>query len=145
MAKGTVNKVILVGRLGSDPEVRYTPGGSPVANFSIATDHGKKDKDGNWQTETTWHRIVLWNRQAEIAKEYVKKGHRIYVEGRIQTRTWEDQNGQKHYVTEIVGSDIQLLESAGQRMETPAASTQEPPANLPTPGDLDTPPDDVPF
>ncbi len=144
MAKGTVNKAILIGRLGSDPEVRYTPGGAAVANFNIATDRSWKDKDGNWQNETSWHKIVLWNRSAEVAKEYAKKGNRVYVEGRIQTRSWEDQNGQKHYVTEVVGHDFQLLDGGqGQQMGAPAP--QAPPADLPTPGDIDSAPDDVPF
>jgi single-strand DNA-binding protein len=143
MSKGTVNKAILVGRLGSDPDIRYTPGGSAVANFNIATDRAWKDKDGNWQNETTWHRIVVWTRLAEFAKEYVKKGNRVYVEGRIQTREWEDQNGQKRYITEVVANDLQLLEPFGQREESSAAET--PAANMPPPEDVDNMPDDVPF
>ena len=143
MSKGTVNKVILVGRLGSDPDIRYTPGGAAVANFNIATDRAWKDKDGNWQNETTWHRIVLWSRQAEFAKEYVKKGNRVYVEGRLQNREWEDQNGQKRHVTEVVAFDIQLLESAAQRGESPPplGSPPEDSSSSEDPGA----PDDVPF
>jgi single-strand DNA-binding protein len=144
MGKGTVNKVILIGRLGSDPDIRYTPGGSAVANFNIATDRAFKDKDGNWQNETSWHRIVAWTRQAEFAKEYVKKGNRVYVEGRLQTREWEDQNGQKRYTTEVVVYDLQLLESLGQRADTMDNASAGSP-EMPPPEDIDSTPDDVPF
>lgn len=143
MARGSINKAIIIGRLGSDPEVRYTPGGAAVANFSVATDRGWKDKDSNWQNETTWHRIVVWNRTADFVKEYVKKGNRVYVEGRIQNRSWEDQNGQKHYVTEIVAFDVQLLESAPQSMDAGAADM--PPSQEEIPPDEDQTQDDVPF
>lgn len=145
MSKGTVNKAILIGRLGSDPEVRYTPGGSAVANFNIATDRAYKDKDGNWQNETTWHRIVLWTRLAEVAKEYAKKGHRVYVEGRIQNREWQDQNGQKRYTTEVVAESFQLLESASQRGESASGEAPSASSGMPAPDDADVPQDDVPF
>jgi single-strand DNA-binding protein len=144
MSKGTVNKVILIGRLGSDPDIRYTPGGTTVANFNIATDRAFKDKDGNWQNETTWHRVVAWTFLAERVKEYVKKGNRVYVEGRLQTREWEDQNGQKRYTTEVVANDLQLLESLGQRAET-TGDESAPAPEMPAPGDIDSTPDDVPF
>lgn len=145
MAKGTINKAILIGRLGADPEIRYTPAGSTVANFNIATNRVWKDKDGNSQEETTWHRIVAWNRLAEVIKEYVKKGHRIYVEGRIQTRTWEDKNGQTRYMTEIVADQIQMLESAaGAKGETVENAPDTP--DIPPPDDFEpTPDDNVPF
>jgi len=142
MSKGTVNKVILIGRLGQDPEVRYAPSGAAVANFSIATNRGWKNKDGENQEETTWHRIVAWSRLAEFVKEYVKKGNRIYVEGRLQNRSWEDQNGQKRYMTEVVAANIQLLESAGSRGDFSTPPAEE---NLTPPSDLDTPDEDVPF
>lgn len=113
MARG-VNKVILIGNLGSDPEVRYTPDGVPVANFSLATNESWNDKDGQRQERTEWHRLVLWRRQAEVAQQYLKKGSKIYVEGRLQTRSWDDQSGQKRYATEIVVNDMQMLDSRGE-------------------------------
>ena len=107
MARG-LNKVMLIGHLGRDPELKYTPGGAAVATFSLATTEGYKDKDGNWQERPEWHRIVVWNKQAEIAGEYLKKGQQIFIEGRLQTRTWE-KDGQKHYTTEIVVQNFQML------------------------------------
>lgn len=114
MAK-SVNKVILVGHLGKDPEVKYTPSGTAVASFSIATSERFKDKDGNWQDRTEWHNIVLWQRLAEIAGEYLKKGRLVYIEGRLQTRSWDDKNtGEKKYRTEIVGNELVLLGGGGR-------------------------------
>ncbi|MEJ2283120.1 MAG: single-stranded DNA-binding protein [Desulfobacterales bacterium] len=107
-----VNKVILIGRLGSDPEVRYTPSGVAVANFSVATSEEWKDKDsGEKKERTEWHRIVAWRRLGEICGEYLSKGRQVYVEGRLQTRSWDDRDGNKKYMTEIVASDIQFLGS----------------------------------
>jgi single-strand DNA-binding protein len=109
MARG-VNKVILVGNLGKDPEIRYTPSGSAVANVTIATSDQWKDKQtGEQQERTEWHRVVFFNRLAEVVGEYVKKGQQIYVEGRIQTRKWQDQSGQDRWTTEIVGNEMQML------------------------------------
>ena len=116
MARG-VNKVILIGNLGSDPEVKYTPDGVPVANFSLATSESWNDRNtGEHQERTEWHRLVLWRKLAEIAGQYLKKGARIYVEGKLQTRSWEDQSGQKRYMTEVVVNDMQshLLDSRGE-------------------------------
>jgi single-strand DNA-binding protein len=113
MARG-VNKVILIGNLGSDPEVKYTPNGAPVANFSLATSESWNDKDGQRQERTEWHRLVLWRKLAEIAGQYLKKGARIYVEGKLQTRSWDDQSGQKRYMTEVVVNDMQMLDSRGE-------------------------------
>ena len=111
----SVNKVILVGNLGKDPEIKYTPQGTPVAKFSLATNERYKDKDGNWQDRTEWHNIVLWQRLAEIAGEYLKKGSKVYIEGRIKTDSWDDkQSGQKKYMTNIVGIDIVLLSGRGE-------------------------------
>ena len=111
----SVNKVILVGNLGKDPEVKYTPQGTPIAKFSLATNERFKDKDGNWQDRTEWHNIVLWQRLAEIAGEYLKKGHKVYIEGRIRTDSWDDkQTGQKKYMTQIVGNDLVLLGGRGE-------------------------------
>jgi len=109
MAK-SVNKVILIGNLGKDPEIKYTPSGVPVAKFSLATNERYKDKSGEWQDRTEWHNIVAWQRLAEIVGEYVKKGSKIYIEGRLQTSSWEDkQSGEKKYRTEIIASDLVLL------------------------------------
>lgn len=114
MAK-SVNKVILVGNLGKDPEVKYTPSGVPVAKFSLATNERYKDKGGEWQDRTEWHNIVAWQRLAEIIGEYVKKGSKIYIEGRLQTSSWEDkQSGEKKYRTEVVASDLVLLSGRGE-------------------------------
>lgn len=108
-----VNKVILIGNLGRDPEVRSTPSGQTVANFTLATNRRWNDRQGNRQEETEWHRIVVWGRQAEVAGQYLRKGRQIYVEGRIQTSSWEDrQSGEKRYRTEIICENFQML---GQR------------------------------
>ena len=110
MASRGINKVILVGNLGNDPEVRYMPNGNAVANISIATSDSWKDKtSGEQQEKTEWHRVVFFNRLAEIVEQYVKKGSKIYVEGRLQTRSWE-QEGVKRYSTEIVASEMQMLD-----------------------------------
>jgi len=114
MAK-SLNKVMLIGKLGKDPEVKYTPSGTPVAKLTVATNERFKDKDGQWADRTEWHNVVLWQRLAEIAGEYLKKGGKVYVEGRLQTRSWEDkQTNQKRYMTEIVASDLVLLGGRGE-------------------------------
>jgi single-strand DNA-binding protein len=105
----SVNKVILVGRLGRDPETRYTGGGQAVANFSIATDETYKDKNGERQKRTEWHKIVVWGKQAEIAQQYLKKGSLIFIEGRIQSREWQDKEGQKRTSFEIVATNFRML------------------------------------
>ena len=110
---GSVNKVILVGNLGRDAELKFTPGGFPISSFSLATTDRRKDKDGNWQEKTEWHRIKLLGKQAESLQDYLKKGKQIYVEGRLETRSWDDKDGQKKYMTEIIADRIQLLGSAG--------------------------------
>jgi single-strand DNA-binding protein len=114
MAK-SVNKVILVGNLGKDPEVKYTPSGTPVAKFSVATNESYKDKGGQWQERTEWHNIVAWQRLAEIVGEYVKKGSKVYIEGRLQTSSWDDkETGQKKYKTEIIANELVLLSGRGE-------------------------------
>jgi single-strand DNA-binding protein len=114
MAK-SINKVILIGNLGKDPEVKYTPSGLPVAKFTLATNEKYKDKDGQFQERTEWHNIVAWQRLAEIVGEYVKKGSKLYIEGRIHTNSWEDkQSGEKKYRTEIVATDLVLLSGRGE-------------------------------
>src|ERR1700752_4086651 len=113
MAK-SVNKVILIGNLGKDPEVKYTPQGTAVAKITLATNESYKDKAGQWQERTEWHNVVLWQRMAEIAGEYLKKGSKVYIEGRLQTRSWDDkQTNQKRYMTEVVASDLILLGGRG--------------------------------
>jgi single-strand DNA-binding protein len=115
----SVNKVILVGRLGRDPETRYTAGGQAVANFTLATDETYKDRAGERQKRTEWHRIVVWAKLAEITQQYLKKGMLVYIEGRIQTRQWEDKrDGQKRTTTEIVANTMKMLTS---RAESAAA------------------------
>ncbi|MBI2502771.1 MAG: single-stranded DNA-binding protein [Candidatus Latescibacteria bacterium] len=114
MSRGGVNKVILIGNIGADPEVKYTASGVPVANFSLATSESWTDKSsGQRQERTEWHRLVLWRKLAEIAGQYLKKGSKIYVEGRLQTRSWDDQSGQKRYMTEVVVDDMQMLDGRG--------------------------------
>src|SRR6516164_3279372 len=126
MAK-SVNKVILVGNLGKDPEVKYTPSGVPVAKFSLATNERYKDKAGEWQDRTEWHNIVAWQRLAEIVGEYVKKGSKIYIEGRLQTSSWEDkQSGEKKYRTEIVVNDLVLLGGRGEGGDFEGRASVEP-------------------
>jgi single-strand DNA-binding protein len=115
----SVNKVILVGRLGRDPETRYTGGGQAVANFSLATDESYKDRNGERQKRTEWHKIVVWGKQAEIAQQYLKKGSLIFVEGRIQSREWQDKEGQKRTSFEIVANNFRML---GGRAEGAAAA-----------------------
>ena len=123
MAKGTVNKVILIGRLGKDPEMKYTPSGTAVANFTMATNESIRDKEGNYTEQTEWHRVVAFGRTAEVAGEYMTKGKLVYIEGRLQTRSWDDQNGQKKYMTEIICNNLQLL---GGRGETDTKSADSP-------------------
>jgi single-strand DNA-binding protein len=106
-----LNKVLLIGNLGRDPEMRSLPSGQPVANFSLATTRKWKDRDGNKQEQTEWHNIVVFGKQAEIAGQYLNKGKQVYIEGRIQTRNWE-KDGQKHYRTEIICDNFQMLGSA---------------------------------
>jgi len=109
-----VNKVILVGRLGRDPETRYTSSGQAVCNFTMATDETYKDRAGERQKRTEWHRIVVWSKQAAIAQQYLRKGSLIYLEGRIQTRQWDDKEGQKRSTTEIVANNFRMLGGRGE-------------------------------
>ncbi len=110
MARYSVNKVILVGNLGREPELRYTPSGQPVANFSLATSRGRTDPNGNWTDETEWHRIVAWERLAETASQYLHKGSKVYVEGRIQSRKYTDNQGVERTSFDIVANDLTLLD-----------------------------------
>lgn len=119
-----VNKVILVGRLGADPEVRYTPGGAAVANFRMATSE-KWTKDGERQERTEWHKIVAFGKLGEICGEYLAKGKQVYIEGRIQTRSWEDKDGNKRWTTEIVANNMQMLGSPGEGVNAPVPQSNE--------------------
>jgi single-strand DNA-binding protein len=115
MAGKSVNKVTLLGNLGKDPEVKFTPQGTAVAKLALATNERYKDKEGQWQDRTEWHNVVLWQRLAEIAGEYLKKGSKVYIEGKLQTRSWEDkQTNQKKYMTEVVANDLVLLGGRGE-------------------------------
>jgi single-strand DNA-binding protein len=139
----SVNKAILIGNLGRDPEMRHTPSGKPVTTFSIATTEKWRDQNGEMQESTEWHNIVLWGRQAEIAKEYLSKGRPVYIEGRIQTRSYEDKNGVKKYITEIVGRHMQFL---GARGESASDYTPPPPpSEEAAPFDNTVEDDDLPF
>lgn len=146
----SVNKVILIGNLGKDPEVRYMPSGEAITNITVATTDTWKDKSGEKQERTEWHRIAFFGRLAEIAGEYLKKGNPVYVEGRLQTRKWQDKEGKDRYTTEIVAERMQMLGSRGGGSDapyggesasrsTPAAGAQKPPADF---NDFD---DDIPF
>lgn len=149
MARG-INKVILIGNLGKDPEVRYTPNGLAVANLTLATSESWKDKQSGENVEKTeWHRIVMYQRLAEIAGEYLKKGSKVYVEGRLQTRKWQDKTtGQDRYTTEIVANELQMLDSKGAGGSA-EGSSYEKPAAVAASGNaapaLETFDDDIPF
>ena len=152
MAKGSVNKVILVGNLGRDPEVRYTPTGLAVANITIATTEQWKDKQSNENQERTeWHRVVFYSRLAEIAGEYLRKGSKIYIEGRLQTRKWQDKNtNQDRYTTEIIADSMQMLDSKGagsnnNASEAPAHLSEKSSADMGQPIASDNFDDDIPF
>ncbi len=144
-SKGTLNKVMLIGRLGADPELKYTPSSAAVLTISIATNTSWKDQENKFQEKTEWHRVVAWRKLAETIGQYAKKGTRVYVEGKLTTRNWNDKDGVKHYTTEIQADHIQLLESRGEREV--GGDTAEPP--VPSEGDFSTPgpeeADDLPF
>ena len=125
MSRGCVNKVVLIGNLGADPEVRFTPSGVQVVSANLATSESWNDKNGERQERTEWHRLVLWRKLAEIADQYIKKGSKIYVEGKLQTRSWDDQKGQKRYVTEVVVNNLEMLDGAGGTPSAEVASAGE--------------------
>ncbi|MCG7920826.1 MAG: single-stranded DNA-binding protein [Candidatus Thiodiazotropha lotti] len=151
MARG-INKVILIGNLGKDPETRYMPSGGAVTNVTLATSESWKDKNsGEQQERTEWHRVVFFNRLGEIAGEYLKKGSKVYVEGSLRTRKWQGQDGQDRYTTEIVASEMQILDSRGgsasfdapqsQGVSRPQSAPAPAPSSMPD-NDFD---DDIPF
>ncbi len=139
MSRGTINKAIIIGRLGKDPDLRYAPSGTAIASFSVATNHSMKNESGEWVDKTEWHNVVTFGRTAEFAGEYLKKGRLVYVEGRLQTSSWEDQQGQKRYKTEIVALDMQLLGSKGDSGSGEAAAPAPAPA-----AEKNTPAEDAP-
>ena len=135
-----INKVILVGNLGKDPEVRYLEGGTAVANFSIATSETYKDRtSGEKKTTTEWHNVVVWRGLAEIAEKYLKKGNQVYIEGKLRTRQWQDKDGSNRYTTEVVGDNMQML--GGKRDDS--HNTPTPPAPTPTPAPSTDKKDDI--
>ena len=154
MARG-VNKVILIGNLGQDPELRYTGSGTAVCNIRLATNESYKDQDGQLVEKTEWHSVVAWSRLAEICGEYLKKGSRVYFEGSLQTRSWEDRDGNTRYTTEVKAREMMMLDSRGgdydqgdydQRRSQPQRQPQHQPQRQPQPaGDSFTPDDDLPF
>jgi len=144
----SVNKAILVGYVGNDPEIRYLDSGTPVCTFRLATSEVYKNKNGEKVTTTEWHNIVLWRGLAEIAEKYVKKGMQLYIEGRIRTRSWDDKDGNKRYTTEIVADNMQMLSKKSDEVST--TQTINPPSNDFMPEDNDfsseiTEVDDLPF
>ena len=154
MARG-INKVILIGNLGRDPETRYSQGGSAVTNFSVATTESWRDRNsGEQQERTEWHNVVCFARLAEIAGEYLRKGSKVYIEGSLRTSSWEAQDGQKRYRTEVMARDLQMLDSRGGAGSAPtgfessqpaAAGGGPPPSNAPTLSDATDFDDDIPF
>ncbi len=146
-----INKVILVGHVGRDPELRYTASGTAVANFSLATNRRRKDRDGEWQEETEWHRVVAWGRTAEVVNQYASKGRQLYIEGRLQTRDWEDRDGNKRYTTEVIAELVKLLGSRHGEGDFGSSGPPDAPDAPDAPsgpsGQSDTPvtDDDIPF
>lgn len=136
-----INKAILIGRLGKDPDIRYTPEGTMVTNFNLATDENWKDKNGEKVQKTEWHRIVAFGKLAEICGNYLVKGKLVFIEGRIQTRSWEDKDGVKRYTTEIIANDMKMLDSKGQNKVDDASFD----AAAGSPANGDNTLDDVPF
>ena len=144
---GGVNKVILVGNLGADPDLRYTPSNAAVCELRLATNESWTDRNGQKQERTEWHRIVVWGKRAEVVSKYLSKGRQVYVEGRLRTRSWDDKDGNKRYTTEIIANDVQFLGSGG-------AGGGRQPDDGPPPGEPDfggggfapgAPDDDIPF
>lgn len=144
----SLNKAMIIGRLGQDPEVRYTQSNTAVANMSIATSERYKDSQGEWQERTEWHRVVAWGRTAEICQEYLKKGSQVYIEGPIQTRKWEDKDGQTRYTTEIKALTMTMLDSKGSGGgDVPGKPQDSKPvsSSVDLNEDLDDIDDDLPF
>src|SRR6187551_374182 len=149
----SLNKCMIIGNLGRDPEMRYTPSGQAVTQFTVATNRNYRDQQGEWQSETEWFRVVVWGQQAERTAERLRKGHKVYVEGRIQTRQWEDQTGNKRYTTELVANQVSSLERRDRDEEAPFPDDRPAGAAQPAEGGTQRPPtsggeddfDDLPF
>ncbi|HXH76123.1 MAG TPA: single-stranded DNA-binding protein [Bacteriovoracaceae bacterium] len=153
----SVNKVILLGRLGQDPELKYTPGGSAVCNFSMATTEAWTDKQGQKQEKTEWHRIVVWGKLAELCNQYLAKGRQAFLEGRLQTRSWDDKEGHKRYTTEILATTVQFIggatasqgsqqtDSSNSYNQAPPASSGQPTQEYQIANDAHFASDDIPF
>ena len=146
----SVNRAILVGRLGRDPETRYTSGGQAVCNFTLATDETYRDRNGERQKRTEWHRIVVWGKQAEIAQQYLRKGSLVFIEGRIQSRQWDDREGQKRTTVEIVANNFRMLGGRGESGTGSGATEPEPQAAAAAAGAEEMPSteisdEDIPF
>ena len=150
MARG-LNKVMLIGNLGADPEIKYSPSGTSIANLRLATNESRKNSEGEWEERTEWHRVVVFGKQAEFCKDYLRKGSKIFVEGRIQTRSWDDQGGQKHYMTEVVSFNMVMLDPKGQDVSLNAPEPQKTSASAadtvsePPAGSFPEGEDDLPF
>lgn len=142
-----LNKVMIIGRLGRDPEMRYTPGGSPVTTFSVATGRQWKDGAGEAREETEWFNVVAWNKLAEICNDYLHKASRVYIEGRLQTRQWQDQEGQTRYRTEVIATDMIILDNRTGREGMPHDEFERRPSTRPPQHDdhLDIGDEDIPF
>lgn len=151
----SVNKAILIGNLGKDPEVRYSQGGTAVCNLSVATTHRVKDQSGQWNEQTEWHRVTLFGKTAEVAGQYLAKGRQVYIEGRIQTRKYQDQNGQDRYTTEIIADQMQMLGGRGDGAsgaqnqnyapQQQQRQSQAPQQNYQATGGMDDMGSDIPF
>jgi single-strand DNA-binding protein len=146
----SLNKVMIIGRLGADPDVRYTQSNAAVANMSVATTDRYKDRNGELQEKTEWHRVVVWNRLAEICQQYLKKGSLVYFEGKLETREWEDKEGQKRYTTEVKAFNMQMLDSRGDQGGGNASQNSGGGKNAPAPSaelddSFDDMDDDLPF
>lgn len=137
-----VNKAIIIGRLGQDPDIRHTQSGQAVANLSVATSERYKDKSGQQQEQTEWHRVTLWSKLGEIAQQYLKKGDLVYIEGKLKTRKWTDKDGQDRYTTEIIGSELRMLGGKSESNTTQQSYQQPKPNTAPIADNVD---DDLPF
>jgi len=137
----SVNKVLLLGRLGETPEIKYTPGGAAVTNFSLATKESFKDKSGEWKEKTEWHRVVVWGKQAESAVKYLQKGREAHVEGRIETRKWTDNNSVERYTTEVISSRVTFV-GGGERQQQASSEPMQPKTEVPESTFTE---DDIPF
>ncbi len=146
MSRGTLNKVILIGRLGKDPEMRYTPQGVAVTTFNVATNESYKDREGKEVENTEWHRIVTWRKLAEICGQYLKKGSLVYIEGKLKTRTYDDKDGVKKYITETIADQMQMLDSKRDSGDRSTSSHDTGSMSAPTePSSASSAEDDLPF